>query len=101
MNAFILAMADFVCALVIFHRALPTIRYNRGKAKAGEVWTLGMVLAIMGGGNLVESWSLNPVPTNSLIVFAQYLLVFYALLRIKYIAGLGCRNWWNLRDDHH
>lgn len=96
LNSLILAMLDFVCAFMVFHKAIPTIRFNRGRIKAFETWSLGMVLAIFGGGNLVN-WMNNGQPIHWLHVNAQYLLIVYTLMRLHRIFALGIRPWWDAK----
>ncbi len=94
-NYLILAVADFVCAFLVFHKATPTIRFNRGKVKAFETWALGMVLAIFGGGNLVN-WMNGYELIHWLFIFAQYLLIIHTVMRLSYIFSMGIHPWWNV-----
>ena len=97
LNYLILALAHFFCAFQVFHKAIPTMRFNRGKIKAFEIWALGMVLAILGGGNLVN-WMNNVQSIHWLFVSAQYLLIAHTLMRLNYIFSMGIRPWWNTND---
>lgn len=91
----ILSVAEMFVAMILFHRAIPSV-IQAGRKKAFKIWALALCLGLFA----VDQFTvfMNGGTMSHMTILAHVWLVVYGALRYAHIAGRGLTPWGETRD---